>query len=231
MNCSTNWIYEKKHLEAKGLRRNIRKTKIMICGKNLHSLRDSGKHPCGVCRKGVGSNSTVCDRCQPWIHKKCSGFKCRVKADPKYRCKRCMGICRQLDGRPEKHVTLEGIQLYVMELFRYLGDKICSGGGCELATIAPTRTAWGNFLELLLLLISPIISLARHGKLYDSCTRSTLLHASQCWPLQREEVQHLLHNEQAILCWMLKIKTEDKLSQSTMHDWILHFWNQSWGFI
>ena len=218
MSCSTNWIYEKKHLEAKGLRKNMGKTKIMICGKNLHSLRDSGKHPFGECCKGVGSNSTFCDRCQSWIHKKCSGFKCRLKADLKYRYKRCMGICRQFDGRPEKHVTFEGIQLDVMELFRYLGDKICSGGGCELARIAPTRTSWGNFLELLPLLISPIISLARHGKLYDSCTRSTLLHVNQCWPLQRKEVQHLLRNEQAILCWMLKIKTEDNLSQSTMQE-------------
>ena len=41
----------KKHLEAKGLRVNVSKTKIMIRGKNMHSLRDSGKHPCGVCQK------------------------------------------------------------------------------------------------------------------------------------------------------------------------------------
>ena len=40
-------------MEAKGLRVNMEKTKIMICGKNLHSLKDSGKHPCGVCRKGA----------------------------------------------------------------------------------------------------------------------------------------------------------------------------------
>ena len=38
----------KKHLEAKGLRVNMENTKIMICGKNLRSLKDSGKHPCGV---------------------------------------------------------------------------------------------------------------------------------------------------------------------------------------
>ena len=54
----------KKHLEAKGLKVNMRKTKIMICSKNLHSFRDSGKHPCSVCHKGVGSNSIFCDGCQ-----------------------------------------------------------------------------------------------------------------------------------------------------------------------
>ena len=54
----------KKHLEAKDLRTNMEKTIIMICGKNLHSLKESGKHPCGVCCKGVGSTSIFCDECQ-----------------------------------------------------------------------------------------------------------------------------------------------------------------------
>ena len=107
MNYSTNWIYGKKYLKAKGLTANIEKTKIMICIKILHSLKDSGKHPWGVCCKGVGSNSIFCDGYKSWIHKKCSGFKGTLKADPNYRCKRCMGLCRPVDGRPEKHVTLE----------------------------------------------------------------------------------------------------------------------------
>ena len=166
---------------------NVDKTKIMICGKNLHSLKDSEKHPCGVCRKGVGSNSIFCDGCQSCIHKKCSGFKGRLKADPNYRCKRYMGLCRPVDGRPEKHATLEGIQLDVVESFRYLGDEICPGGGCELATIARTRAAWGTFRELFPLLTSTTISLARRGKLYDSYLRSILLHDGKCWPLRRED--------------------------------------------
>ena len=207
----------KKHLEAKGLRVNMKKTKIMICSKNLHSLKDSGKHPCGVCLKAVGSNSIFCDGCQSWIHKKCSGFKGRLKPDPNYRCERCMGLCRPEDGRPEKHVTLECIQLDVVESFRYLGDEICPGGGCELTTIARTRAAWGKFRELLPLLTSTTISLARRAKLYDSCVRGTLLHASECWPLRREEVQRLLRNERTMLRWILKIKAEDNVSLSTMY--------------
>ena len=138
---------------------------------------------------GVGSNSIFCDGCQFWIHKKCSDFKGRLKADPNYRCKRCMGLSRQVDGRPKKHVTLEGIQFDVVESFYYLGHKICPGGGCKLATIARTRAAWGKFCELLPLPTFTTISLARHGKLYDSCVRGTLLHASECFPLWREEVQ------------------------------------------
>ena len=60
-----------------------------------------------------------------------------------------------------------------MESFRYLGDEICPGGGCELATIARTRAAWGKFHELLALLTSTTTSLASRGKLYDSCVRGT----------------------------------------------------------
>ena len=77
----------KKHLEFKGLRLNMGKIKTMICG-NLHLLKDSGKHHCGVCRKEVGSNSIFCDGFQSWVQKKCTGSKGRLKADPNYRCKR-----------------------------------------------------------------------------------------------------------------------------------------------
>ena len=71
--------------------------------------------------------------------------------------------------------------------------------------------------ELLPLLTPTTISLARRGKLYDSCVRGTLIHASQSSPLRREKVQRLLRNEQKMLRWMLKIKAEDNVSLSTMY--------------
>ena len=74
-----------------------------------------------------------------------SGIKGKLTADSYYKCKRCKGICRPVDGRPENHVTLEGSKLDAVESFHYLGGGLCPGGGCELATIARTRAAWGNF--------------------------------------------------------------------------------------
>ena len=112
---------------------------------------------------------------------------------------------------------MEGIKLDVVESIRYLGDEICHGGACELATIAQNREAWGKFRELLPLLTPTAISLARRGKLYDSCVRGTLIQASQSSPSRREKVQRLLRNEQTMLRWMLKIKAEDNLSLSTMY--------------
>ena len=54
-------------LEKKGMRVNLGKTKIMVSGSNLNTLIDSGKDPCGVCCKGVGSNSIRCTGCSYWI--------------------------------------------------------------------------------------------------------------------------------------------------------------------
>ena len=51
----------KTEMEAKGLRVKLGKTKIVVSGDNLQTLKDSGKYPCSVCRKGVGSKSTVLD--------------------------------------------------------------------------------------------------------------------------------------------------------------------------
>ena len=58
------------------MRMNMEKTKIMVGGLDLDLLKRSGKVPCGVCQKGVGSNSILsCGGCLRWIHKKYSYFK------------------------------------------------------------------------------------------------------------------------------------------------------------
>ena len=42
---------------------------------------DSGMHPCGVHRKGVGSNSILCVECLRWVHKRCSGISRQFKSN------------------------------------------------------------------------------------------------------------------------------------------------------
>ena len=55
---------------------NMGKTKIMVGGLDLNLLKRSGKVPCSVCQKGVGSNAILsCGGCLHWIHKKCSDIK------------------------------------------------------------------------------------------------------------------------------------------------------------
>ena len=48
-------------LEAKGLRVNLSKTKVMKCQRSSEQSENSGKWPCSVCHKGVGRNSIRCN--------------------------------------------------------------------------------------------------------------------------------------------------------------------------
>ena len=77
-------------MEAKGLRVNSGKTKGMKCRTRRVQSEDSGKHPCGLCRKEVTSNSILCVECLGWVHKKCSGNKGKLKSNVDFRCKRCL---------------------------------------------------------------------------------------------------------------------------------------------
>ena len=107
---------------------------------------------------------------------------------------------------------LEDSKFNVVEFFRYLGDELCPDGDCKLVAIARTRAAWGNFCELLPLLSSSTISLARRGVLFNSCVRGALLHASECWALRREDIQRPLRIERAMLCWMCRVKAEEHVN-------------------
>ena len=63
----------KSGLEAKGLKMNTGKTKVMFnCSMNDKG-EEKGKWPCGVCKKAVGNNSILCHDRKKWIQKECSG--------------------------------------------------------------------------------------------------------------------------------------------------------------
>ena len=139
--CVRRLLTWKEAMEEKGLRVNAGKTKIMICGTGLDLLQSSGEFPCAVCRTGVGSNSIFCEGCKHWVHKKCSGLK-RLTEDPDYRCTRCKGTARLLDGRPQREVQVGPDKLEVVASFCYLGDMLSAAGGCELSTTTHVKTAW-----------------------------------------------------------------------------------------
>ena len=57
------------------MRVNTNKTKVMISGERQMVRQKDVRWPCGVCSKGIGSNSIQCSSCQKWVHQKCSGIK------------------------------------------------------------------------------------------------------------------------------------------------------------
>ena len=100
-------------MESKGLRVNMKKTKFLISGPDLDVLKDSGKYPCAVCRRGVGSNSIQCSKCNLWVHRKCTNIpkNQKIVADPNFVCRRCKDEASPIDGRPMKEVDIEGTKL------------------------------------------------------------------------------------------------------------------------
>jgi len=54
----------KSRLEAKGLKMNAGKTKVMFSCSMKDKVEEKGKWPCGVCKKGVGNNSILCHGCK-----------------------------------------------------------------------------------------------------------------------------------------------------------------------
>jgi len=62
----------KDNVESKGMTVNMNKTNVMISRKRQKVRQKAVRWPCGVCCKGVGSNSLQCTSCQKWVHKKCS---------------------------------------------------------------------------------------------------------------------------------------------------------------
>ena len=135
-----------------------RKDKDHVLRTGLDLLQSSGKFPCATFHTGVGSNSSFCNGCKHWVHKKCSGLK-RLTKDPDYRCTRCQETACPLDGRPQKEVQVGPDKLEVVASFCYLGDMLSAAGGCELPTTTRVKTAWKKFKDLLPVLSSHHLSL------------------------------------------------------------------------
>jgi len=64
------------NVENRGMRVNMNKTKVS--GKRQKPVQKATRWLCGVCGRGVGSNSIQCTSCHKWVRKKCIGIKCSM---------------------------------------------------------------------------------------------------------------------------------------------------------
>ena len=142
------------------------------------------------------------------VHKKCSGLKC-LKKYHDYRCTRCQGTARPLDGRPQKEVQVGPDKLEVVASFSYLGDMLSAAGGCELSTTTRVKTAWKKFKDLLPVLSSCHLSFKTRVRVYSSCVRSARLHASETWPLTKPNLQCLQRNDRAMIRQICNVRPQD----------------------
>jgi hypothetical protein len=207
----------KEGMERKGLRVNMGKTKVMKSQFSAAPGVDSGKWPCGVCRKGVGLNSVVCGVCKKWVHKKCSGVKGKLKLDVKFTCLVCVeGGCR--DCSQEKKVSLGGAgSPEGVDKFCYLGDMIGCGAGAADAVRMRVKCAWGKFRELYPILTVRGMSLKMKGKIYGACVQSVMVYGSETWALKVSDMQQLERTERMMVRWMCGVTLKHRLrSQDLM---------------
>ena len=198
----------KDKMENKGLRVNMKKTKILVSGAGLDLLEKSGKFPCAVCLKGVGANSILCSVCNLWVHKKCSGIVGRLANNPLYVFPRCLGTARPINGRLVTNIVVNGSELDAENKF-YLGDMLSSGGGCNQAIKARCSVAWGKFKKLLPILTSKHIPLTVRGKVFSACVRSAMLHGGETWAPNVLDLQLLQRNNRAMVRWICRVKLID----------------------
>jgi hypothetical protein len=201
----------KQGMESMGLRVNMAKTKVLKCRAESGSCISSGKWPCGVCKKGVGSNSILCNKCTKWIHKKCSGVKGKLTPDPEFQCKNCVsGV--QNDQRVEDRVMDLGEDgsLEMVQQFCYLGDMIGAGGGSEEAVRCRIRCAWAKFNELAPMLTKRGLSLKMKGDLYVLYVRTVLVHGSETWAMKVGDMQRMIRTERSMIRQMCRVSLKDK---------------------
>ena len=97
-------------------------------------------------------------------------------------------------------------KLDVVDSFRYLGDTIGAGGGCDLSVITRIRSAWGKFRELL-----PIT----RGQIYSTYIRTVLLYASECWAPNVNDLLKLQRNDRAMIRWTCNVCLKDHNSSDS----------------
>ena len=123
----------------------------------------------------------------------------------------CQGTARALDGRPQREVQVGPDKLEVVACFCYLGDMLSAAGGCEFSTTTHLKTGWKkfNFKELKPVLSSRHLSFKTRGRVYSSCVRRAMLHASKTWPLTKPSLQHLQRNDRAMIREICNVKPQD----------------------
>jgi hypothetical protein len=210
----------KEGMEGKGLKVNLGKTKVMRCQVKTGQVDKSGKFPCAVCNKGVGSNSIQCTSCSAWVHGKCSGIAVRSisKEDiAKFCCKKCV------DGNPAQIDVVNEIslgpqeKLECVDKFCYLGDMIGAGGGVEEASRARVRCAWGKFRELSPILTSRGASLKVKGRIYRACVQSVLIYGSETWAMKVEDLTRLERTERMMVRWMCGVTLRNRISSEELY--------------
>ena len=98
MNYSINWSPARPTWKDRDFGSTWAKPRSWYLGRASMCFRSLAKTS-GVCIKGVGTNSILSGGCSSWIHKECRGIPGCLKPDANWRCERCTGQARPINGR------------------------------------------------------------------------------------------------------------------------------------
>ena len=111
------------------------KTQMIVSSVQSGPAGKFGKDPFGVSQTGVRNGTIFCGGCLSWTHKNCSGIKSTLCPDPDFRCARCLGKARPIDGKLEKEVQVGNEKVVTVPECRCLGNMLNAGIDFELAAV------------------------------------------------------------------------------------------------
>ena len=139
LNHSTAWKYS---FDAKGLRVNMSRTKMLVRNALAERTVNPSKYSCNVCKKGVGNNSIFFHHGKSYILHCRSNIKGRLRPDLNCKSQKCSQE-REITPAPLlKHIVIGNGGLEVVRSFCYLRDVISESGGCYGTTTLRVRSAW-----------------------------------------------------------------------------------------
>ena len=161
------------------------------------------------------ANSVLCTECRNWVCGKCAKIKSvTARLIMHFVCLKCKGIMEETVDSIEKLCD----EVYTVNGFCYLGDRLHASGGCEAAVTARVRIGWVRFRECGELLLENRFTLKIKGKVYGCCVRSAILYGSEAWCLKENAKAILRKMERTMVRAMCGQKVVDRTTtEEQMH--------------
>ena len=88
----------------------------MISKPGASPVQKTGKYPCSVCSKGVGSNSIQCTKCKQWVHAGYSCVKGKLTKVKDFVCNSCasppLDTCEEEENIAIGNRSYDGVQQF-----------------------------------------------------------------------------------------------------------------------
>ena len=151
-----------------------------------------------VCRNDEDSNFFRCQICKYWVCKRSSSTRGRQKEDDDFECRTCASQETEADKNC-LGIKLNGQSLEVVERFCYLSDTIGARRGAVNRVLVKKRKEWGDFKDLLPLLISKrFFIVSDKSRSYSASVCSIKLYGSEAWLIKEPHVIRLEKNDMRI---------------------------------